>query len=184
MNGSALGVRRSARVIEKAADALLLRLEGFTYARIARRLKISRQRIQQLLSPPPEVQFRVSMKARGNCEKCGVFLGSRGHVHHKSAVGKTPEDYQDENNLQYLCISCHRRTHGLNAKMIHSSVGLKLRRRGIQVKDVARLAEVSSPVVSAWLRQKPVGASTHRKIQEAISKLLDWNPTPTKEEGR
>jgi len=94
--------------IEKRSSALKLRLEGRGYEFIGRELCISRQRAQQLISPPPEVRNYVVTKAKGKCEICGVIVGRSGHIHHRGGNG---EDYNDIENLQLLCISCHRSEH-------------------------------------------------------------------------
>lgn len=87
---------------------LKLRLEGRTYQHIASKAGVSRQRIQQILSPPAPIRNYVVEKYEGYCFKCGIYVGYGGHVHHDGGNG---EDYDDAENLLLLCISCHRRVH-------------------------------------------------------------------------
>jgi len=89
-------------------EMLDLRLQGQTYEAIATQAGISRQRVQQLLSPPRAVRDYVVKKHDGRCKECGLIVGKSGHVHH---VGSNGENYNDIDNLQLLCISCHRRKH-------------------------------------------------------------------------
>lgn len=88
---------------------VMLRLEGRTYQYIADKVGVSRQRIQQLLSPPKAIRDYVVRKYDGYCSKCGIYVGSSGHIHHEGANGE--EDYNDIENLQLLCIACHRGKH-------------------------------------------------------------------------
>ena len=62
-----------------------LRLDGYTYKRIADDTGVSRQRIQQLLSPPKEVRNYVIRKYNGQCADCGIIVGRSGHVHHNDS---------------------------------------------------------------------------------------------------
>ncbi len=92
-----------------------LRLDGFTYQYIADKAKVSRQRIQQILSPPKAIRQFVVKKFSGRCADCGIYVGDSGHVHHQNSL---EEDYQDINNLFLLCVSCHHRRHSLNHKVL------------------------------------------------------------------
>lgn len=93
---------------EMQQRAVELRLKGLTYAEIGRELGISRQRVQQITRPPAQVYDFVKRRAESKCEDCKVPLGS-GHIHHKHV---TPLfNYNDIENLEYLCISCHRERH-------------------------------------------------------------------------
>ena len=87
---------------------MMMRLDGESYQAIADKAGISRQRVQQLLSPPSYVRKLVKKRANDKCQKCGLLLGQSGHVHH---VGNKEEDYNDVDNLLYLCPSCHRKEH-------------------------------------------------------------------------
>ena len=93
------------------AKALRMRLNGSTYAEIGRSLKVSRQRVQQRLSPPVEIRDFVVTKFKGLCVVCDLKVGKSGHVHHKKSNGATENHYNDINNLLLLCLSCHRRVH-------------------------------------------------------------------------
>jgi len=87
---------------------LQLRLAGLTYQQIANEAGISRQRIQVLLSPPPAIREYVVKKYAGKCAKCGILVGKSGHVHHKN---HEDNHYNDIENLELLCPSCHREKH-------------------------------------------------------------------------
>ena len=90
------------------AIAFQYRLNGLTYAEIGKRLNLSRQRVQQLLQPSREVRDYVVAKYSGKCALCGLFVGKSGHIHHKKTA---EENYNDVENLELLCISCHRCIH-------------------------------------------------------------------------
>ena len=85
-----------------------LRLDGYSYAEIATRTGLSRQRIQQIVSPPPYVRQLIVAKFAGLCARCGLIVGKSGHVHHKDGA---QEDFNDVDNLELLCRGCHRRAH-------------------------------------------------------------------------
>ena len=96
---------------ERKAQALQFRLLGMTYAAIGKELGVSRQRVQQWLRPPKPIYDIVRAKAQGKCEMCGIFLGyGRGDVHHKT-LGREG-DWNDLENLQLLCPSCHFKKEG------------------------------------------------------------------------
>lgn len=99
------------KALPRRKQILALRLEGYTYAEIARQVGCSRQRIQQMVSPPTAIRQIVQDRAQAKCESCGIFLGTSGHVHHKGTSNLTPDTYNDLPNLQYLCKSCHRGSH-------------------------------------------------------------------------
>jgi len=99
---------RSDRNVEIRHTALMMKLEGKSYAQVGKELGISRQRVQQLLRPPTNVWKLVYNRANGKCESCGIIVGYSGHVHHKANNG---ENYQDTDQLELLCVSCHRKAH-------------------------------------------------------------------------
>ena len=96
-----------------------MRLDGCTYREIGKKFKVSRQRVQWLISPSAGVRSQVLKKARGRCQSCGLLVSQSGHIHHKSLElgkygvkeGQLTEDYKDIKNLELLCISCHRKKH-------------------------------------------------------------------------
>ena len=90
-------------------EILELRLEGRTYQYIADKAGVSRQRIQQIISPPKEIRDFVVNKYSGYCAGCGLYVGIGGHVHHENSDSE--ENYNDIENLRLLCISCHRKKH-------------------------------------------------------------------------
>ena len=87
---------------------LQMRLQGMTYTMIGKEAGISRQRVQQILSPPSEIRKIIVSKAKGRCQRCGIIVGNAGHVHHN---GDEVDTYNDIPNLELLCISCHRKSH-------------------------------------------------------------------------
>lgn len=91
--------------------ALRLRLDGATYADIGAALGVSRQRAQQLLSPPGAIRAVVVARASGLCQRCARRVDDSGHVHHRAAVGLEPDAYGDLDNLELLCLPCHRSAH-------------------------------------------------------------------------
>ena len=92
----------------------MLRLEGRTYKYISNIAGISRQRVQQLLSPPPQIRNFIVEKYKGYCADCGLYVGRSGHVHHDNSDN---EDYNDIEKLELLCISCHRKAHKIPSKL-------------------------------------------------------------------
>ena len=88
---------------------LLMRLDGMTYQAIAIKAGISRQRVQQLLGPVPATRRFVVRKFGGRCNRCGIYVGKSGHVHHNGDLDV--ENYDDPHSLELLCIGCHRIAH-------------------------------------------------------------------------
>ncbi len=88
---------------------LKLRLSGWTYQDIANKAGISRQRIQQILSPSSRIRDWVVREAGGICQTCGIWVGQSGHVHHIEAAEF--ETYNHMPSLRLLCLSCHRKAH-------------------------------------------------------------------------
>ena len=86
--------------------AIDLKLKGLSYNEIGLQMGISRQRAQQLIRPPRIIYNLVRARANSKCQNCHVEL-TAGHVHHK----ENKEDYNDVENLEYLCISCHKLVH-------------------------------------------------------------------------
>lgn len=85
-----------------------MKLNGDTYSQIAKKLKISRQRVQQITSPPKEVRDYIIQKYNGRCARCDIQVHKTGHIHH---VGSIDENYNDIDNLILLCPSCHCKEH-------------------------------------------------------------------------
>lgn len=86
------------------------RLSGMTYEAIGKELGVSRQRVQQIISPPEHIRNTIVQRANGKCQRCGVIVDGSGHVHH---IGNISENYNDDENLELLCISCHRIAHNV-----------------------------------------------------------------------
>ena len=90
---------------------LIMKLEGHTYREIAVKAGVSVPRVQQLLSPPRAVRNIVYKRANGKCQSCGILVrGRSGHIHHAGNHNEE-EDYNDVDNLQLLCPSCHKTAH-------------------------------------------------------------------------
>jgi len=88
-------------------ELLEAKISGKSYAEIARDAGVSHQRIQQILSPSPVIRKYILKKYHNRCAKCGVLLLRLGHIHHKEMI----EDFQNIENLELLCNSCHTKTH-------------------------------------------------------------------------
>lgn len=92
-------------------DALEMKASGYTYAAIAEKFGVTRQRVAQRLSPRPEVRKFVVDRDRGKCQKCGKVVGESGHVHHVVYEDISPDRYCLAENMTLLCVSCHRMAH-------------------------------------------------------------------------
>lgn len=90
-------------------EMLSLKLQGQSYRAISVLAGISRQRVQQLLAPPRAIRAIVVKRAEGICQGCQIYVGNSGHVHHQGA--HEGENYNDLDNLELLCPSCHRTEH-------------------------------------------------------------------------
>ena len=93
---------------------LTLRLEGRSYQYIANEAGVSRQRVQQVLSPPTEVRDFVVLKYDGYCSRCGLYVGQNGHIHHNHS---NSENYNSVGTLELLCIACHRHRHNIPTQL-------------------------------------------------------------------
>jgi len=98
--------KRSEKAVTKMFN---LRLKGHAYAYIAKSFGVSRQRIQQLISPPRHIRDAVVARYKGECADCRIHVGNSGNVHHVNL--KIIEDYNDAGNLVLLCVSCHLKRH-------------------------------------------------------------------------
>ena len=83
-------------------------MRGLTYAEIGKKYNVTRQRIQSAIAPPKAIKKFVADKTGGCCEICGIQLNGHGDIHH---VGGKDYDYNDINNLRYLCRACHMQQH-------------------------------------------------------------------------
>ncbi len=89
--------------------ALQLALEGLTLSQVGKRLGLCRQRIYQLLHPPPAIVQEVMARTRGLCEQCGI-LARPYHVHSEDTAREV-SGYVGEGELTLLCLSCARVEH-------------------------------------------------------------------------
>lgn len=88
-----------------------MRLDGHTYQEIANRFGVTRQYVQQVISPSQYTRKRVVKRYDGKCANCGLIVGISGHVHHKGC--NIIEHYNSIENLVLLCPTCHRKAHSL-----------------------------------------------------------------------
>lgn len=142
---------------EQRLRALRLRLDGLSFAQIGKMLGVSRQRVQQMTAPTARIRAVVVERAGGKCQGCDLPVGSSGHVHHRLSRGATPDNYNDVDNLQLLCIGCHRAEHP-NPHKDESHAMLAFRQSfreailercaGQTNEQVARLFGVSAPFIS------------------------------------
>ena len=160
---------------------LKLRLDGLTYRDIANRAGISRQRVQQLLSPPPKIRQFVLDKYDDRCNRCGVYVGYSGHVHHN---GDNPETYNDINNLELLCLSCHRKAHfydtfdeidkdtaeGAMRKLTpREQKVMELVKQGLTNRQIATQLGLSEQTVKNHLMSAYIKLNAHNRITALIA---------------
>jgi len=150
---------------------LTLRLQGHTYNHIANLAGISRQRVQQLLSPPKAIRDFVVNKYAGRCDNCSLYIGRRGHVHHKANDG---ELYNDIENLQLLCLSCHRKAHKndyvipLIQRKRNANI-IKCRQAGMTLRMLGSMFNLSHTQIANICKDgEPLGRGGH-KIQTGPS---------------
>ena len=105
--------KRTDKNAARAETALLLRLRGLTYAEIGTQLGVSRQRAQQLIRPPREIYEIIKKRANGRCEECATEIANS-QLHHRQA-DRELSAFNEIENLQYLCRSCHTTKHDLGS---------------------------------------------------------------------
>lgn len=118
--GGIAGIQ-SKKHLEKCLPAIRLKLQGKSYREIGDELGISRQRAQQLVEPTAGIRLIVRNRAGGLCEECKNKT-PHGHLHHLAEEGRTEEDFNNPNNLKFLCTRCHQAEHldvnrGANTKL-------------------------------------------------------------------
>jgi len=126
-------------------EILDLRLQGMTYSQIGERAGVSRQRVQHLLSPPSSIRKFVVDKYEGKCKRCGLIVGTSGHVHH---AGDEVDTYNDIVNLELLCMACHRSAHRGERKptveeIERNKIIIALHGRGYSSRKIAPLVDLS-----------------------------------------
>ena len=104
-------------------ELIKMRLDGYTYKQIGDKYDVSRQRIQQIISPPKSTRDIIVEKFDGRCKDCGIYVGWGGDIHHNNL--SYYEDYNDIGNLTLLCKSCHRGTHHCGDGYNEAKVNLK-----------------------------------------------------------
>ena len=134
---------------ERLKQMIDLKLDGYTYQVIGDSFGISRQRVQQLLEPPTLIRKTVYKRAGGRCENCGILVGVSGHLHHRN---NGDIDFQDIDNLELLCPSCHRLTHAFDNP---NSTPLVLK----------NIVQGDSIVVAVRVPRESIGPSTVRGIR-------------------
>jgi len=148
-------------------NAMELRLRGMTYAEIGKALGVSRQRAQQLVRPPRPIYEAVKARAGGKCELCGLEI-SNGHVHHKERVN----DYNGLDNLQYLCVVCHKGEHPSELQFEPVVEG-KVRKVTFRVDD--DLVDKLKEELEAWRAVRGPKFSLNELCVEKLSRKM----TPT-----
>jgi len=101
---------------------IIEKIKGKTYAQIARENNISRQRVQQIISPDKKVRLEILKKYNYCCAECGLYVGDSGHVHHK----ENNRNYNNIHNLYLLCQPCHRRAHAKEKIVIKKKIVPKI----------------------------------------------------------
>jgi len=151
---------------ERIKEILQDRLDGESYAEIGRKYNLSRQWVQQLLSPHAEIRNYVIEKYHNRCASCGILLNKGGNIHHKNT---DYESYNDIENLEYLCVSCHRRKHRSKPNILHKAK-IELERTCLNTFELERLR-----------RQIPL-MDRHNKLykilKDELSKLGYWRNKP------
>ncbi|MEK6878478.1 MAG: helix-turn-helix domain-containing protein [Nanoarchaeota archaeon] len=89
------------------SNIVKLKIDGLTYAAIARIYGVSRQRIHQIICYKKRY-FRKSIlnKLKGRCFSCRKKT-EKLQGHHLNGDRKNNE----ENNLFFICIRCHKNVH-------------------------------------------------------------------------
>lgn len=90
--------------IETRQRALGMWLTGMTFTDIAKEMGVSRQWVQEMLTPPPALRKATYARAQGKCQVCGMHLGRNAH-YHSEPTGPI-EDFSKP--LVMLCCACHR----------------------------------------------------------------------------
>ena len=75
---------------------------------------VSRQRIEQIVSPPQHIYEAVKERANSQCEDCGIIIKIGAHLHHNNGDDITGDSFNDLSNIAYLCPGCHRRRHRIS----------------------------------------------------------------------
>mgnify|MGYP003151554010 CR=1 FL=1 len=150
----------------KRKKAFEKRLIGLTYAKIGMELGVSRQRVQQWLSPPSVIRNSVHIRAGGQCDECGIELNKGGHVHYIGGddynIASNPSPHI--RNLQWLCGTCHRRKHrGLNTYpailQIFNRSQLKEMQseRGLTDKEFLEFIRIDEYTWNSYIKEKEGG---------------------------
>lgn len=148
-------------------EIIELRLAGLTFAEIARRMGVSRQRVQQIVAPPKPIRDQVVARADGKCESCGVDVGKSGHVHHGAPGHKDGDWYNQIDRLQLFCVGCHKRVHEAGEL---SGIGkVSVRVEGVDVvvtaEDATQNEAIARALVRAFKRQGHSVTLVDQRIQ-------------------
>jgi hypothetical protein len=142
-------------------QAIVLLTQGLTYAAVAFRMSISRQRVQQITRPNPEVRDEVRVRANDACQKCGTAIPKgNGHVHHVKVAGLTIEQFDATENLAYLCRPCHRAAHRNQGR---PATSWTVRNVGMEYQRMAKAAAAAQGL--------PVGEWVENVIGEAAKQF-------------
>ena len=155
---------------------LALRLQGLTYQEIGGRFHISRQRVQQILSPSTVIRRIVVKHYNGACASCGLHVGNKGHIHHKSS-NDTFEAYNDLDNLELFCLSCHMQQHGnIQYEQIEEENVGKV--KFLRLEEVAvylgqSYMQVRSLISNGLLKATRVGIRGIRVSEDEVERYLE-----------
>ena len=152
-------VRKDYHNNHRRQSIINMRLEGLTYQQIAGKLNISRQRVEQIASPPKETLRALITRSGEKCENCGIIVGKSGHAHHK---GHTEDTYEDINQLDYLCPSCHRLAHFTLRAKVQKPPGLPRRTREKRYPGQPKIK-----YIKIYWKNTP----ENREIHDALKKL-------------
>jgi len=78
--------------------------KGLSYSDIAKKYNVSRQYIQECVSPSNKLRREIYEMYDYKCNSCGALVGESGHIHH---IKYKYNILNNIKNLQLLCRVCH-----------------------------------------------------------------------------
>lgn len=140
--------------------AVEMKLAGSTYTQIGLALGLTRQRAQQLIKPNKWTCGEVRRLAESKCARCRQLIESPrdGHIHHASTENKDAKTYNQIENLEYLCLSCHRLLHTQGPTARKVARACKCLRCGHEWHSVANPQPIVCPKCRSpyWDRERRV----------------------------
>jgi hypothetical protein len=157
----------------RKVEMMAMLLDGYSYQQIGTRFGISRQRVQQLISPSKPVVQAVLRRSNGRCEGCGILLQGNGHLHHVNDDSLSVDCFDSIENVKHLCASCHRRAHhGVTDLANVDTNGVPLERHfsyhvevDLSPQDVESMRQIA----------KSSGKSIRRYVTEIVLAFLELN---------